>query len=223
MEYEFHFASILENNWEVFIWATLLTIRLSGMAMALGLTVAIFMAVLQRSRFRIVTAVVYTYVAVIRNTPFLVQLFLVYFGLPTVGFKLSPNEAALFTLSLNAGAYCTEIVRAGLESINPGQVEAGQSLGLSRFDIFWYIVILPALQAVYPALTSQFIIVMLNSSIVSVIAANELTSTADHIASTTFQAFEVYLIVTLIYLAISLLFSFVFRRGQRLVLPAHRN
>ncbi len=142
------------------------------------------------------------YVEFIRNTPFLIQLYFVFFALPHFGIRMSPNTAALVAMVINLGAYSTEIVRAGVEAIPEGQIEAGRALGLSRFQIVRFIVLFPALKAVYPALTSQFILVLLGSSIVSAIAAEELTAVANTINSQTFRSFEIYGIVTVIYIAI---------------------
>ena len=112
----------------------------------------------------------------IRNTPFLIQIFVIYFGLPSTGLKLSSNAAALLALVVNVGAYGIEIIRAGIESIHKGQIEAGKSLGMGPLKIFRYIILKPALQAIYPSLTSQFILLMLNTSVCSAIAASELPS-----------------------------------------------
>src|SRR3546814_7134747 len=106
-----------------------------------------------------------TYIELIRNTPFLVQLFFFYFALPAAGVRWSAYTAALVAMVVNLGAYATEIVRAGIESIPKGQIEAGLALNLSRIDIFRFVILKPALRAIYPALTSQFILLMLASSV----------------------------------------------------------
>src|SRR6185369_17445454 len=111
------------------------------------------------------------YVEAIRNTPLIVQLFLIFFGLPSAGLKFDADTAALVALSVNLGAYTIEIVRAGLEAIPRSQIEAGQSLGLSPIQIFRYVVIFPALRLMFPALASQFILLMLATSVVSQISA----------------------------------------------------
>jgi polar amino acid transport system permease protein len=119
--------------------------------------------------------------------------------------------AALVAMVVNLGAYATEIVRAGIESIPKGQIEAGLALNLSRVEIFRFVVLKPALRAIYPALTSQFILLMLASSVVSVISADDLTSVAANLQSETFRSFEIYIVITGIYLALTLAFSYVFR------------
>jgi polar amino acid transport system permease protein len=140
---------------------------------------------------------------------------MIYFGLPELGLKFSSNTAALIALVVNVGAYGIEIIRAGIESIQKGQVEAGKSLGMRPLQIFRYIILKPAIQAIYPSLTSQFILLMLNSSVCSVIAASELTAVAGDIQSRTFRSFEVYFIVTCMYLALSVFFWTAFAAIER--------
>jgi len=186
------------------------TIELSCAAMVLGLIVSIICAVGKTSGPKPVRFVIDAYIEIIRNTPFLVQIFFIFFGLPSAGLRLSPNSAALLALVVNFGAYGTEIIRAGIESIHKGQVEAGTALGLSRLQVFRYVIMKPALRTVYPSLTSQFIYLMLTSSVVSVISANELAAAGNDLQSATFASFEVYIVITLMYLVMSIGFSAVF-------------
>ena len=123
---------------------------------------------------------------------------------------MTASQSALIALSANLGAYATEIVRAGIEAIEKGKIEAGLSLGLSRLQVFRYVILFPALKIVYPALSSQFILLMLGSSIVSQISAEELTFSANFLQSRTFRSFEIYLAVTLMYLVLSGLFRGIF-------------
>ena len=151
------------------------------------------------------------YIELIRNTPFLVQLFFFFFALPAIGLRWSPYTAALVAMVVNLGAYATEIIRAGIESIPKGQIEAGLALSLKPHQVFRLIILKPALRAIFPALTSQFILLMLSSAVVSVISADDLTSVAANLQSQTFRSFEIYIVVTLIYLALALAFSALFR------------
>jgi polar amino acid transport system permease protein len=212
--YDFNFAPVLAA-WDQLLLGAWLTIRLSGAAMALGLVVSVLGALAKTSGIRPLRWAVDVYVEVIRNTPFLVQIFFFYFGLPSLGVRLGPNEAALLALVVNFGAYGTEIIRAGIESIAKGQIEAGTALGLSRMQIFGYVIMKPALRTVYPSLTSQFIYLMLTSSVVSVISANDLAAAGNDLQSQTFASFEVYLAVTAIYLALAAGFSAVFGAIER--------
>jgi polar amino acid transport system permease protein len=144
-----------------------------------------------------------------------VQLFLIYLGLPALGIRLAPDTAALLAMTLNLGAYATEIVRAGIEAVPRGQIEAGRALGLKSWQIFRLVILVPALQAVMPALSSQFILVVLGSSVVSAISAEELTAVAGNLQSRTFRPFEVYLVVGAIYLGLVLGFQTVFAALER--------
>lgn len=209
MTYTFRFGPVLEAYGDLLAGAWL-TLQLSASAMLLGLVVAIVCAWAKTSGPKPLRWVVECYIEIIRNTPFLVQIFFIFFGLPAAGVRLSPNAAALLAMVINVGAYATEIIRAGIESIHKGQVEAGLALGLKPLQVFRYIVLKPALKTVYPALTSQFILLMLTSSVVSAISADDLTSMANNIQSLTFTSFEVYLVVTLMYLTMSLAFSAAF-------------
>ena len=144
------------------------------------------------------------YVELIRNTPFLVQLFFIFFGLPSLGIRLDPIVAAILAMTLNMAAYTTEIVGAGLDAVPRGQREAALALGLRPRQVFVKIVLPQALKVIFPALTSQIVIMMLESAVVSQIAVRELTYEADMLQARTFRAFETYLVVTLVYLGLSI-------------------
>lgn len=209
MAYEFHW-NVITQNWPLLLRGTWLTIQLSLWATLLGLSVGILGALLIFTRVRPLVWLTTAYVEAIRNTPFLVQLFFIFFGLPSIGLKLTANQAAVIALTFNLGAYATEIVRAGVEAIHQGQIEAGVSLGLSYLQVFRYVILFPALEKVYPAMASQFILLMLGSSICSAIAADELTHVANYLDSRTFRSFEIYITVTLIYLAVAQAFRTLF-------------
>ncbi len=215
MEYTFHFGDIWDARGELLAGA-LFTLWLSAAAMAISLVVAVAGAFARTAGPRWLRALVAAYVEVIRNTPFLVQLFLIFFGLPAVGFRLDANEGALLAMVLNGTAYTIEIVRAGIEAIGGGQLDAGRALGLRRLAVFRMVVLPQAMRVVAPPLGSQFILLMLNSSIVSVIAADDLTAAAQDVAGRTFRSFEAYISVTLVYLVLSLAFTGVFAGLERL-------
>ena len=214
MDYVFHFGDIWDARGELF-QGTLLTLRLSALAMALSLVFAVLGAFARTSGPRWLRMLVGGYVEVIRNTPFLVQIFMLYFGLPSLGLRLDANEGALIALVLNGSAYTIEIVRAGIESVGRGQIEAAGALGLGHLPIFRLVVLPQALRVVMPPLGSQFILLMLNSSVVSVISADELTAAAQDVQSRTFRPFESFITATLIYLCLSLLFTGVFAAVER--------
>jgi len=148
--------------------------------------------------------VVATYVELIRNTPFIVQLFFIFFGLPSLGIHIDEVQAAILAMTVNLGAYAIEIVRAGIDSISRGQVQAAQALGLQGRQVFRYVVLPQALANVFPALLSQVLIVMLGSAVVSQISVPDLTYAANFIQSRNFRSFESYLIITATYLVLSI-------------------
>src|SRR5262252_2792215 len=207
--YVFQFGAVWREFDQLLLGAWL-TVRLSAMAMVLGLAVGILCAVGKTSSSRAVRGLIQGYVEAIRNTPFLVQLLLIYLGLPALGLRLTPDQAALLAMVVNLGAYATEIVRAGIEAVPHGQLEAGRALGLKRWHIFRFVIMMPALRAVFPALGSQFILIMLASSVVSVISAEELTAVTDTIVARNFRSFEFYLVATGMYLGMALGFQTIF-------------
>jgi len=214
VNYQLQFADVLAA-WPLLLKGTWITLQLSLAATVLGLAVAILCAWGKTSGPAPVRWVVNAYIELIRNTPFLVQLFFFFFALPAIGLRWSPYTAALTAMVVNLGAYATEIIRAGIEAIPKGQIEAGLALNLKPHQIFRLVILKPALRAIFPALTSQFILLMLSSSVVSVISADDLTSVAANLQSQTFRSFEIYIVVTLIYLGLALAFSALFRQIYR--------
>ncbi len=211
-----HLPHLLNGAW--------LTIRLSLGAFALGFALAILLAFLRTAGPKPLRAAIAAYVEFIRNTPFLVQLFIIYFSLPAIGIRLEAITAALIGMSLNFSGYGTEIIRSGIEAVPRSQIEAGHSLGFTRLQIFRQIIVFPALRTVYPALASQFVLLMLGSSIVAAISAEELTAVVNSLQSTTFRAFEFYFVATAMYLLMAIgarwllhaIYWIVFERGRPL-------
>ena len=204
---------------DLLLSGALLTVELAAASMALGFLIALGAAGLQLAYRRTAGRIVTAYVELIRNTPFLVQIFIVYYGLPAIGLRLSPIAASVAGLSIYVGAYATEILRAGLESVGRGQVEAARALGLRTGAILRHVIVVPALAAIYPALTSQFILLMLATSIVSAISTPELTGAASDIQGMTFRSLEAYLVVAAAYLGISAAFRLVFAAVGRALFP----
>jgi polar amino acid transport system permease protein len=221
VNYVFQF-NVVWDHFPELLYGARLTIQLSAMAMALGLCLAIVCAYGKSAGAKPVRWLVGGYVELIRNTPFLVQIFIIYFSLPMIGLRLTANTAALLAMTVNLGAYASEIVRAGVEAVPQGQIEAACALGLRRLQIFRLIIIFPALKTVYPALSSQFILLMLSSSVVSTISAVELTAITNSLQSTTFRSFEFYFVATGLYLVMALgfraalgaIYWAVFQRGR---------
>lgn len=183
---------------------SLFTVLVCVAAGLVGLCLAILFAEGQRRAARPLRILIRAYVEFIRNTPFIVQLFFIFFGLPSAGVRIDANTAAFLALTLNVSAYFTEIVRGALETTPKGQYEAGAALGLRPRQVFLHVVLRPALAKVWPALVSQFTLVFLGSAAMSQISAEDLTFAGQFIQSRTFRAFEVYIVVTLIYAGLAL-------------------
>ena len=215
MTYKFDFAA-LAPYWEMFLRGCWQTISLAAIAVVLGLVIGIVAMLAKRNPIRAVRLFATSYIEVIRNTPFLVQVMFIFFGLPSLGISLSPWTAAILALSLNCGAFAAEIIRGGVEAISKGQVEAGTALGLKPLQIFRFIVLKPALRIIFPALSGQFILVLLTTSIVSSISAEELASISQSIDAETFRSFEVYAVATGLYFGLSLIFSTAFKAINRI-------
>jgi len=211
LHYAFDFTPVIEAYPEL-LRGCAGTLGLAAAGMALAIVIGVCGVMLRRSRVVPVRWLIAVFVEAIRNTPFLVQIYFIFFALPLIGLKLNPTATAVIALGVNGGAYAIEIIRGGVDSIHKGQVDAGLALGLRRIQVFWLVVLIPALRAVYPSLTSQFILLTLTTSIASAISAYELTSVAGIIESNSFRSFEVYGTVTILYLVMSWLMMTLFQR-----------
>ena len=197
------FAAVLAE-WPMLLRGAAFTVGLTAVAAVLGLGLGVACAWARAWGPRWAGALAACYVELIRNTPFIVQLFFIFFGLPGLGVRLSPEAASVLAMVINLGAYAGEIVRAGIEATPRGQVEAGLSLAMSRAQVFTRVVLPPSLSRVWPAMVSQIIIVMLGSAVCGQISAQELSYAANLIQSRNFRAFEAYIIATLIYLGLAI-------------------
>ncbi|TIP26261.1 MAG: amino acid ABC transporter permease [Mesorhizobium sp.] len=204
MTYQFDFGW-LTDSLPVLLKGIRITVQLILIGAVFGVALGIACAWVRALGPKWLKPVVATYVELIRNTPFLIQLFFIFFGLPSLGIRMSELTAANLAMIVNLGAYSCEIIRAGIQATPRGQFEAGASLAMTPFQTFWHVVLVPALQRIWPALSSQIVIVMLGSAVVSQIAAEDLTFAANFIQSRNFRAFETYFVSTLIYLALAIL------------------
>lgn len=204
MEYKFDFAPVIAGLPDL-LWGCAGTMGLALAGMLLATLIGVAGVVLRDSPIAAVRWAVIAFVEVIRNTPFLVQIYFIFFALPLAGIRLDPTPTAIIALGVNGGAYAIEIIRGGVQAIHKGQIEAGLALGLQKLQVFRLVVLKPALRTIYPSLVSQFILLTLTTSIASAISAYELTSVAQRIESDSFKSFEVYGTVTVLYLAISTL------------------
>jgi polar amino acid transport system permease protein len=198
----FDFAAVLAE-WPLLARGAGWTLGLTAVSATLGVALGIGCAWARLHGPAWLRGVAGAYVELIRNTPFIVQLFFLFFGLPGIGVRLSPELASVLAMVVNLGAYAAEIVRAGIATTPRGQIEAARSLALSEWQVFTRVVLPPALQRVWPALVSQIIIVMLGSAVCGQISTPELSYAANLIQSNNFRAFEAFIVATLIYLALA--------------------
>jgi len=198
----FDFWAVLVD-WPLLAKGVAWTLGLTAVATVVGMVVGVACAWARASGPTWLRWLVGSYVELIRNTPFIVQLFFIFFGLPASGVMLSPEAASLIAMVLNLGAYATEIIRAGIEATPKGQIEAAVSLALSRAQVFLRVVLPPAMKKVWPAMVSQIIIVMLGSAVCGQISVEELSYAANLIQSRNFRAFEAFIVATLVYLALA--------------------
>lgn len=192
----------------------LLTLQVSALAIALAAAVGVGIAAARTAPLAPLRWLGAAYVEVFRNTPLLVQIFFVFFGLPRVGLRLSPFQSGLLALSLYTAAYNAEVFRAGLEAVPRGLREAAAALGLSSWQRFRHVVLPVAVRISLPALGNNFVALVKNSSLVSAIGMVELTFVARDLEAWTFRSFEVYGMATLLYLALVLLLVWALRNVE---------
>ena len=212
--YVFQFRPVFQEL-PLLLSGALVTIHISILALLLSFVVGTIGALCRLSRFRWLSGAARWYVEFIRNTPLLVQLFFIYFGVSQINIEISNYTAGLIGLVVNNGAYLTEIVRAGIEAIHKGQFEAGLSLGLSFPQLMRYVVFPQAFRVIYPPLCNQFIGIILWSSLVSTIAVQELALRGKELVTETFRSFEVYTVVTLVYVVMTLTISGLLKLLER--------
>ena len=203
MRVQLEFGAVLAQ-WPMLLTGIAWTLALTAVSALVGVAIGIAFAWVRSHGAPWLKWVVGTYVELIRNTPFIVQLFFIYFGLPAAGVKLSPEVASVIAMVVNLSAYATEIIRAGIDATPRGQIEAAHSLALDRMQTFTRVVLPPALKKVWPSLVSQIIIVMLGSAVCGQISTPELSFAANVIQNRNFRAFEAFIIATAIYLVLSI-------------------
>ena len=202
------FALVLRESWPM-LWEGLkLTVYISLLSIAIGLVIGLFSCLMGLSKFRVIRAISAVYVWIIRGTPMIVQAFIVYYGIPIIvqqfnpDFVISEFLAGTITLSLNAGAYLSEIFRSGIQAVDKGQIEASRSLGIGSGKTMFKIVLPQAFKITLPSIVNQFIITIKDTSILSVISLAELCNQAKQYSASTYRFFEVYILIGILYLAI---------------------
>lgn len=221
MNYSFNFAAVL-SYWPLLLDGIWVTLRLTAITTVLGILIGAVCAVIRTGGPKWAQMIVTGYVEFIRNTPLLIQSYFLIFGIASMGIRLPIFVGAAIALTVNIGAYTTEIVRAGIESINKGQLEAAECQGLSKLQTYLHIIIRPALERVYPALTSQYVLLMLASSILSAVGVEELFGASNRIQSETFRNFEIFVVLGVIYLVLSILVRGAFFLFGQLIFPRRR-
>ena len=198
---------LLEGCW--------VTLQISFFALLLGMVFGIAGALCRISSNRVLNSIAFFYVWVIRGTPVMVQLFILYFGLPQLGIKLPSMLAGVLGLAVNTGAYVTEIIRAGVLAVDKGQMEAALSVGMNYRQAMVRIIGPQATKICIPPLVNQFIMTLKNSSIASLVTITELFRTGEQIIYTTFRSFEVYTAVAILYLIMNSVFMVIADRLER--------
>jgi polar amino acid transport system permease protein len=192
-----------------FVHAAWLTLQVTLLAFVLALVFGLLAALAGASKVSVLRAVSSCYIEVIRNTPVLLQIFIVFFGLPSLGITLNAYTAGVIALGVNVGAYLAEVFRAGIQSVPRGQIEAATILGMERAQIFIEVVMPQAARAVYPAIVNNLIQLLLGTSLLSAIALPELTGTATVINSRTLLYIQTFTITLIAYLILSNCLSWI--------------
>jgi len=211
--YQLHFEIILEYLPAILggLWTT---VEISLLSILCGTVIGVAGALAKTSTKTILVVLANIYVEWIRNTPLLIQILFIYFGLGMF-FNLSPMIASVAALSIFSGAYITEIIRSGIQAVPKGQIEAALSIGMTKFQTMVLVVMPQAIRRILPPLAGQFITLIKDSSLVSVIAMTDLTYVAKNIVTNTFRAFEVWLAIALFYFALSFVLSLAVRKLER--------
>lgn len=197
--------SLISNSIPLLIKGAGVTLEITALAVGFGLLVGLCLGLGQLSKSRILRWPCKIYVDVIRGTPLLVQIFIIYFALPNIiGHRIDPFVAAVTACSLNSGAYVAEIFRAGIQSISLGQMRAGLSLGMTTAQTMGYIILPQAIKRIIPPLGNEFIAMLKDSSLVSVIGFEELTRSGQLIIAETYATMEIWTVVAILYLVMTL-------------------
>ena len=199
---------LIVNSFPLLLLGAVITVKITAMSVALGIVIGLFAGIARICRVKPLRWISAVYVDFFRGTPLLVQIFLFYFAVPVItGQRIDPYVAAVGSCGINSGAYIAEIVRAGIQSIDEGQMEAGRSLGMTWAQTMRYIIVPQAMKRVIPPLGNEFIALLKDSSLVSVIGFEELTRRGQLIIAKTYASLEIWFSVAIIYLAMTLTIS----------------
>jgi glutamine transport system permease protein len=192
------------------------TIIITALGLFFGFILGVSAGMMKVSKVKVLQKIAGGYIECIRGTPLMVQVMFLYFGLPLLlGVRIPPLAAGIIAISVNSGAYIAEVVRGAVQSIEKGQVEAGRSIGLSRYQTMRYIIWPQAFKRMIPPLGNQFIISLKDTSLLVVIGVGELTRQGQEIVADTFRAFEVWLTVAIMYLCLTMTMTYFLRKLER--------
>lgn len=199
----------------VLLQGLVVTLQIAGLGCCIGLILGTILALMQTSNNPLLRAFVTSYVVIIRGTPMLIQIFCAYFLLPQIGIHIPALWTAIIAIGLNSAAYISQIIRSGISSIGVGQMEAAKVLGFSTADTIRYIVLPQALRTTLPALGNEFVTLIKDSALASLIGVGELTKQANYVKSKTFDAITVYFAVAILYLILTSTISFFIARLEK--------
>lgn len=206
---------LVDSFTKILIPGLTLTIPLTAIAFTLGLIIATITALVQFANVKVLKQIARFYIWVVRGTPLLVQLFVVFYGLPHAGFLIEPFPAAVLVFSLNSGAYCAETIRAALESVPVGQMEAGYCVGMSYLQIIFRIILPQALRTAFPPLSNSLISMVKDTSLAANITVAEMFMVTQRIVARTYEPLALYLEVALIYLIFSTVLTKLQNMGEK--------
>lgn len=205
---------VVDSFWDILLPGLTMTLPLTAISFAIALAIATFTALVQYADVRILKEAARFYIWAVRGTPLLVQLFVVFYGLPSVGIVLPPFPAAVIVFSINEGAYCAEIIRAAFESVPAGQMEAGRCLGLRYMQTIRYIMMPQALRTAFPSLSNSLIAMVKDTSLAANITVAEMFMATQRIVARTYEPLILYIEVGLIYLMFCTVLTWLQRRGE---------
>lgn len=208
---------ILESFWPLFTKGLLVTIPLTAISFAIALLIAVIVALIQYAKVPVLTQIARFYIWLIRGTPLLVQLFIVFYGLPGLGIRVNAFWAAVFVFSVCEGAYCAETIRGALEAVPYGQTEAGYCVGMNFAQTMWHIVLPQAFRNAFPALMNSLISMVKDTSLAANITVNEMFMTGQRIAGRTYQFLAIYIEVAFIYLMFCTVLSLVQKKLEEIL------
>lgn len=207
--------SLIIDSLPMLLAGLLVTLQIAGVGCGIGLSLGTLLALMQTSHLGLLRGIVATYVTIIRGTPMLIQILCAYYVLPQIGIQIPAIWAAIIAIGLNSAAYISQIIRSGISSVSTGQIEAGKVLGLTTTQIARYIVLPQAFRVVLPALGNEFVTLIKDSSLASMIGVAELSRQGRLIISRTYDAISIFFAVAILYLIITTTISLIIAKLEQ--------